>query len=217
MSKSLLGFLLLVGAAFAASDVCGVTAVDYRDPSDGYEWGRALGDTLTWRWAAGAASATLAVSNVVSGATSVIPVTRNADETEGSSAIPGVATGETLVDVTLRQDAGEPVTVRLKFGSPEAVYAAKTEKGFKRLDGERVFSWSDRWADAAAETASLTTTAGGTPRVCALPATGGFATLDAERDFGGATGAVSAALAFDGAVAWTADLYVPGGLLLLFR
>ena len=77
-----LTLLLLGGAAYA-------TPVLYRNPADGRTWQVVTdaAEPLVWQWAEGAVSATVTVSNVLSGAISETNVARG-ESRDGSYVLP---------------------------------------------------------------------------------------------------------------------------------
>lgn len=210
---------MLVKVPSAFADETSVEVASFRNPADQRTW-CVMPDAsapLVWRWAEGASSATLTVVDVVSGAQTSTVIGRTGEALDGSAALPDLGAGEHLVDVTLAQDVGTPVTARLKLGSPSEAYAANTERGFKTIKGARIYSWSDLWMDAPAASATLETLSGSTVLATrALPATGGFDVLR-DGDFAGNIRDIGARLSFDGEPAWLADLRISAGLLLLFR
>ena len=90
-----LALLLLGGAAHA-------TPVVYRNPADGRAWEVVMdaAEPLVWQWAEGAVSATVTVSNVLSGAKSETNVARG-ELLDGSYVLPQSGADEQLFDVTL--------------------------------------------------------------------------------------------------------------------
>ena len=147
-----LGLLLLAGAVSA-------TPVVYRNPADGRTWQIVMdaAEPLVWQWTDGAVSATVTVSNVLSGAVSETTVARGASP-DGSYALPQPGAGEQLFDVTLAQTDGTATvsaqTVRLKVGSAETVYVDANDAEYKALKEPRIYGWSDLWAEESAGAAS---------------------------------------------------------------
>ena len=212
--------LLLAGAASAMPVV-------YRNPADGRTWQVVTDATepLVWQWADGAVSATVTVSNVLSGATAATTVARG-ESRDGSYALPQSGAGEQLFDVTLVQtDGTAPVseqTVRLKVGSAETVYVDVNDAEYKALTDPRVYAWSDLWGEESAGAASATLATsvknGAAIGNWTLPATGGYGAMSVKETFGGKRGPVTAALAFDGTTYLTADLLAKAlGFSLIFR
>lgn len=209
------------GLAFALPAVA-TTAV-CRDPGDTRAWSVMIGGSapLAWCWAEGAVKATLTATSLVTGETVTAPeVVREGGAADGSCAVP--LSG--LVDVTLVQsDGSQPVdsrTVRLQIGPAEnSVSTAKAARSFRRLPGPRIYSWSDAWVGAAAETATLATAQSGAAIGSwgLLPATGGFGVLRPDVEFAGHFGKVTASLSFDDEVAYASELNVTAGLLLFLR
>jgi len=201
--------------------------VVYRNPADARAW-EVVTDAsapLVWQWADGAVSATLTVSNVLSGATSSDSVARGAAP-DGSCAIPSVEGGEQLLDVTLAQTDGSAVvaeqTVRLKVGGTPVVYADAAHKDFTSITEPRLYGWSDLWAEESegASSATLMTSVkdGAAIGAWTLPSTGGYGVMSVRNTFAGRFGWMTAALAFDGATRWTADVRtVNPGAILIFR
>ena len=225
MNKKLAIIGLLASAAMlvkipaAWADETSVEVASFRNPADLRTWCVMPDATapLVWRWAAGASSATLTVKDVVTGSERDIVVARSGEALDGSAALPDLGTGEHLVDVTLAQNVGTPVTARLKLGSPDTVCADRTESAFRTIKTARIYSWSDLWSDAPATTATLETLSGTTVLASKpLQAPGGFDVLR-DGDFAGNIRDIGARLSFDGEPAWLADLRISAGLLLLFR
>ena len=217
-----LALLLLGGTAYA-------TPVVYRNPADGRTWQVVTdaAEPLVWQWADGAVSATVTVSNVLSGATAAMTVARGGGEAaDGSFALPASGEGEQLLDVTLAQTDGTATvaeqTVRLKVGSSATVFVDEADKDFQSLTEPRVYAWSDLWAEESAGAASATLATsvrnGAAIGNWTLPATGGYGAMSVKETFGGKRGPVTAALAFDGTTYLTADLLAKAlGFSLIFR
>ena len=217
-----LALLLLGGTAYA-------TPVVYRNPADGRTWQVVTdaAEPLVWQWADGAVSATVTVSNVLSGATAATTVARGGGEAaDGSFALPASGEGEQLLDVTLAQTDGAATvaeqTVRLKVGSSATVFVDEADKDFQALTEPRVYAWSDLWAEESAGAASATLATsvrnGAAIGNWTLPATGGYGAMSVKETFGGKRGPVTAALAFDGTTYLTADLLAKAlGFSLIFR
>ena len=221
LKGTLLGFALLL------ADVGLATPVVYRNPEDGRAWEVVLdaAEPLVWQWAEGAVSATLTVSNVLSGSTSATTVARGASM-DGSYAIPSGGEGEQLLDVTLAQTDGSSTiatqTVRLKVGSATIVYVDANDKEFMSLTEPRIYGWSDLWAEesAGAASAAFATAVknGAAIGNWTLPATGGYGAMSVNETFGGKHGPVTAALTFDGMTYLTAELVAKGlGVYIIFR
>ena len=184
-------------------------------------------EPLVWQWAEGAVSATVTVSNVLSGATAATTVARGGGEAaDGSFALPASGEGEQLLDVTLAQTDGTATvaeqTVRLKVGSSETVFVDEADKDFQALTEPRVYAWSDLWAEESAGAASATLATsvknGAAIGNWTLPATGGYGAMSVKETFGGKRGPVTAALAFDGTTYLTADLLAKAlGFSIIFR
>ena len=217
-----LALLLLGGTAYA-------TPVVYRNPADGRTWQVVTdaAEPLVWQWADGAVSATVTVSNVLSGATAAMTVARGGGEAaDGSFALPASGEGEQLLDVTLAQTDGTATvseqTVRLKVGSSATVFVDEADKDFQSLTEPRVYAWSDLWAEESAGAASATLATsvknGAAIGNWTLPATGGYGAMSVKETFGGKRGPVTAALAFDGTTYLTADLLAKAlGFSIIFR
>ena len=217
-----LALLLLGGTAYA-------TPVVYRNPADGRTWQVVTdaAEPLVWQWADGAVSATVTVSNVLSGATAATTVARGGGEAaDGSFALPASGEGEQLLDVTLAQTDGTATvaeqTVRLKVGSSATVFVDAADKDFQSLTEPRVYAWSDLWAEESAGAASATLATsvknGAAIGNWTLPATGGYGAMSVKETFGGKRGPVTAALAFDGTTYLTADLLAKAlGFSIIFR
>ena len=215
-----LALLLLGGAAHA-------TPVVYRNPADGRAWEVVMdaAEPLVWQWSEGAVSATVTVSNVLSGAKSETNVARGGSQ-DGSYVLPQSGAGEQLFDVTLAQTDGTATvaeqTVRLKVGSSETVFVDEADKDFQSLTEPRVYAWSDLWAEESAGAASATLATsvknGAAIGNWTLPATGGYGAMSVKETFGGKRGPVTAALAFDGTTYLTADLLAKAlGFSIIFR
>lgn len=214
--------LLLCGAAYAAS-------VAYRNPADGRAWEVVLdaSEPLIWQWAEGAVSATVTVSNLLSGATATATAARGgAGVADGSFVLPLSGEGEQLLDVTLAQTDGTATvaeqTVRLKVGSSATVFVDAADKEFQSLTEPRVYGWSDLWSEESAGAASATLATsvknGAAIGNWTLPATGGYGAMSVKETFGGKRGPVTAALMFDGTAYLTAELLAKGlGFSLIFR
>ena len=212
--------LLLAGAASA-------TPVVYRDPADGRAWEVVMdaAEPLVWQWADGAVSATVTVSNVLSGAASETTVVRG-ESRDGSYALPQSGAGEQLFDVTLVQTDGSATvseqTVCLKVGSAETVYVDASDAEYKALKEPRIYGWSDLWSEESSGAASATLATavknGASIGNWALPATGGYGAMSVKETFGGKRGPVTAALAFDGVTSLTAELIAKGlGVYIILR
>ena len=215
-----LALLLLGGTAYAMPVV-------YRNPADGRAWEVVMdaAEPLVWQWAEGAVSATVTVSNVLSGAVSETTVARGASP-DGSYALPQSGTGEQLFDVTLAQTDGTATvseqTVRLKVGSAETVYVDANDAEFASLKEPRIYGWSDLWSEesAGAAPAALATAVknGASIGNWTLPATDGYGAMSVKETFGGKRGPVTAALAFDGVTSLTAELIAKGlGVYIILR
>ena len=215
-----LALLLLGGAAHA-------TPVVYRNPADGRAWEVVTdaAEPLVWQWAEGAVSATVTVSNVLSGATSEANVARGGSR-DGSYVLPQSGADEQLFDVTLAQTDGSATvseqTVRLKVGSTTTVYVDANDTEFSSLTEPRIYGWSDLWSEesAGAASAALATAVknGAAIGNWTLPATGGYGAMSVKETFGGKHGPVTAALAFDGTTFWMAELIAKGlGFSIIFR
>ena len=78
--------IALMGMTLAVlAEVACALPVVYRNPSDGRAWEVApdASEPLVWQWAEGAVSATVTVSNVLSGATAATTVARGGGEAAG--------------------------------------------------------------------------------------------------------------------------------------
>ncbi len=215
-----LALALLHGAASA-------TPVVYRDPTDGRAWEVVMdaAEPLVWQWADGAVSATVTVSNVLSGATSETNVARG-ESRDGSYVLPQSGADEQLFDVTLAQTDGSATvseqTVRLKVGSAATVYVDANDAEFTSLTDPRIYGWSDLWAEESAGAASATLATavknGAAIGNWTLSATGGYGAMSVKETFGGKRGPVTAELAFDGTTFLTAALSAKGlGVHIIFR
>ena len=220
--------IALMGMTLAAlAEVACALPVVYRNPADGRAWEVVLDATapLVWQWADDAVSATVTVSNVLSGAVAATTVARG-DSQDGSCALPASGEGEQLLDVTLAQADGTATvaeqTVRLKVGSSATVFVDTADKEFQSLTEPRVYAWSDLWAEESAGAASATLATsvknGAAIGNWTLPATGGYGAMSVKETFGGKRGPVTAALAFDGTTYLTAELSAKGlGLYIIYR
>ena len=215
-----LALLLLGGIAHA-------TPVVYRNPADGRAWEVVLdaAEPLVWQWDEGAVSATVTVSNALSGAISEASVARGGSP-DGSYVLPQSGAGEQLFDVTLAQTDGSAIvseqTVRLKVGSAATVYADANDAEYTSLTEPRIYGWSDLWAEESAGAASATLATavknGAAIGNWTLPATGGYGAMSVKETFGGKRGPVTAELAFDGTTYLTAELIAKGlGVCIIFR
>ena len=222
--------IALMGMTLAVlAEVACALPVVYRNPADGRAWQVVTdaSEPLVWQWVEGAVSATVTVSNVLSGATSEANVARGGGEAvDGSCALPASGEGEQLLDVTLAQTDGTATvaeqTVRLKVGSSETVFVDEADKDFQSLTEPRVYAWSDLWAEESAGAASATLATsvrnGAAIGNWTLPATGGYGAMSVKETFGGQRGPVTAALAFDGTTFWMAELIAKGlGFSIIFR
>ena len=222
--------IALMGMTLAVlAEVACALPVVYRNPADGRAWQVVTdaSEPLVWQWVEGAVSATVTVSNVLSGATSEANVARGGGEAvDGSCALPASGEGEQLLDVTLAQTDGTATvaeqTVRLKVGSSETVFVDEADKDFQSLTEPRVYAWSDLWAEESAGAASATLATsvknGAAIGNWTLPATGGYGAMSVKETFGGKRGPVTAALAFDGTTFWMAELIAKGlGFSIIFR
>ena len=216
-----LGLALLLGGTASA------TSVVYRSPADGRTWQVVTdaAEPLVWQWADGAVSATVTVSNVLSGAASETTVARGASP-DGSYALPQSGAGEQLFDVTLAQTDGTATvseqTVRLKVGSAATVYVDASDAEFTSLTEPRIFGWSDLWSEESSGAASATLATavknGASIGNWTLPATGGYGAMSVKETFGGKRGPVTAELAFDGTTYLTAALIAKAlGFSIIFR
>ena len=220
--------IALMGMTLAVlAEVACALPVVYRNPADGRAWEVVLdaSEPLVWQWADDAVSATVTVSNVLSGATSEANVARDASQ-DGSYVLPQSGAGEQLFDVTLAQTDGTATvaeqTVRLKVGSSATVFVEAADKDFQSLTEPRVFAWSDLWAEesmgAASATLATSVKNGAAIGNWTLPATGGYGAMSVKETFGGKRGPVTAALAFDGTTYWTAELLAKAlGFSVIFR
>ncbi|MBQ6010903.1 MAG: hypothetical protein IJL17_20405 [Kiritimatiellae bacterium] len=218
---------MLFALLFATHAVA--TPVVYRNPADGRAWEVALdaAEPLVWQWADGAVSATVTVSNVLSGATSATTVARGGGAAaDGSCALPASGEAEQLLDVTLAQTDGTATvaeqTVRLKVGSSATVFVDEADKDFQAITEPRVYAWSDLWAEesmgAASATLATSVKNGAAIGNWTLPATGGYGAMSVKETFGGKRGPVTAALAFDGTTYLTAYLLAKAlGFSIIFR
>jgi hypothetical protein len=218
--------LMGITLVMLAEVTCALPVV-YRNPADGRAWEVVpdASEPLVWQWADGAVSATVTVSNVLSGATSEANVARDTSQ-DGSCVLPQSGAGEQLFDVTLAQTDGTATvaeqTVRLKVGSSVTVFVDEADKDFQSLTEPRVYAWSDLWAEESAGAASATLATsvknGAAIGNWTLPATGGYGAMGVKETFGGKRGPVTAALAFDGTTYLTADLLAKAlGFSIIFR
>ena len=220
--------LMGISLVLLAEVACALPVV-YRNQADARAWEVVTdaSEPLVWQWADGAVSATVTVSNVLSGATSEANVARGGGEAvDGSCALPASGEGEQLLDVTLAQTDGAATvaeqTVRLKVGSSATVFVDEADKDFQALAEPRVYAWSDLWAEESAGAASATLATsvknGAAIGNWTLPATGGYGAMSVKETFGGKRGPVTAALAFDGTTYLTADLLAKAlGFSIIFR
>jgi len=94
--------------------VSSVSAVTIRSKSDMRLWETAtdFSAPLSWPWAEGARSATIALSNRLTRAVSTVSVRRGDGETRGIYDRPAPQSGETLLDVTLVQMSNDGIAVQ---------------------------------------------------------------------------------------------------------
>jgi hypothetical protein len=219
--------LVLALASALLGGAASATPVVYRNPADGRTWQVVTDATepLVWQWAEGAVSATVTVSNVLSGATSATSVARG-ESRDGSHLLPQPGADEQLFDVTLAQTDGSATvseqTVRLKVGSASTVCVDANDAEFTSLTDPRIYGWSDLWAEESAGAASATLATsvrnGAAIGNWTLPATGGYGAMSVKETFGGKRGPVTAELAFDGTTFWMAELIAKGlGFSIIFR
>ena len=195
---------VLVLALALLGGVVSATPVTYRNPEDGRVWQVVTdaAEPLVWQWAEGAVSATVTVSNVLSGTSSETNVA-SGESLDGSYVLPQSGADEQLFDVTLAQTDGSATvseqTVRLKVGSAATVYVDANDKEFTSLTDPRIYGWSDLWAEESAGAASATLATavrnGAAIGTWTLPATGGYGAMSVKETFGGKRGPVTAALA----------------------
>ena len=161
---------------------------------------------LEWRWAAGAASATVTVTNALFGTVEgPTAVARVANAKYGSVAMPNPArradTGEGLVDVVLAQLDGDGnelsvETARLAFlpGSAGGAFGVNEKTA---MASPRVVPYDAAWTNASVLSVGYALTpAGGTPGSVPLAGTSGYFPLAAvdgtvELDFDGTAYAVA--------------------------
>ena len=218
------GCLILVCSTMMAR------AVDLRSPADGRAWGILLqaDENLHWRWAEGASTATLSVSNLLTGVTAVSEPVVRGESPDGTCAIPATGTDTArLVDVTLTQSNGEADvetrTARLRIGpSSSDVMTDASHKSFREIRDPQPFAWSDVWAGPDAETATLAVAAedGSAIGSWALPSASGWSVIRPKVELGSRPGKPTLSVRFDAETeaALSAELwYLNLGTMLLFR
>ena len=219
-----LGCLLLICFSMMA------TAVDLRSPADGRAWGILLqsDENLQWRWAEGATTATLSVSNLLTGVTAVSEPVVRGGSLDGACVIPATGTDTArLIDVTLVQSNGETDvetrTARLRIGpSSSDVMTDASHKSFREIREPRPFAWSDVWAGLDAETATLDVAAedGTAIGTWTLPSASGWSVVRPKVELGSRHGKPTLLVRFDAETeaALTAELwYLNLGTMLRFR
>ena len=174
---------------------------------------------LEWRWADGAVSATVTVTNALFGTVDApIVVTRTANAKYGSVAMPNPArsgdTGEGLADVVLVQlDSGDNVLssecARLAF-LPGADGGAFTVNAQQSMGSPRVVPYDAAWTNVAVSAVACTFTPdGGVAQGIPLAGLGGYF------PFAPADGTLS--LLFDGDAYAEAQTRIRRGIMLIVR
>ncbi len=201
--------------------------VVYRNVVDARSWA-VLADPdeeLSWAWEKGAVSATLTASNLVTGACASEEVVRGSSP-DGACAIPLDVEGRQLIDVTIVQSNGSSGVstnrALLAVGNDATLCLDATSDEFVRLDGPRIYSWSDLWDEGSsgASSAVLSTSVTGGSLIGSwnLPATSGFSTMSPKNPFARASRTVTASVAFDETTYLTANLRLSFlGVLIMFR
>lgn len=176
---------------------------------------------LTWRWEDSATSATLTVSNLLSGAkASAVEIERVDGAVNGTYALDypagAVSCGEALYDVVLAQlDEGGTVldsqTARLAYlpGS----FPVVAERRLGRMESARIAAYDSAWTDTTADAASASytfTPTGDSADTKVLPSVSGYFAVGCR--------AGHLALGFDALLAvWEADLELKPGMRLIVR
>lgn len=181
--------ILLNAIALAALSVVAASAVaeTIRTKSDLRIWQTAMhpDDPLSWPWEKGADSATVSLSNRLTGAVSQYAVEKSGDELRGVCPLPALAVGaEAFYAATLTLFAG---------GSEVARYAAdiayvngvagrafdvqdSAGRGWGRVRGARLSTYDAAWLDETTNAVSVTiATDGGAGE--SLPGTSGYLVL----------------------------------------
>lgn len=193
-------------------------------PENGRLWQTVFSpeDPLEWRWEQESASATVTVSNLVTGVVSVsAPVVRSAGARNGSYAMPsldGADNGEALVDVVLEQKDGDSAV--LATSRARLAFLPGTDGGTFDLDlrdkpkgdGVRVVAFDGCWVNDQPSTSAEASFVAGEnpPEVWALEGGSGYFPL-AVKD-----GLLS--VSFPGqANALSGPVYLTTGFIMLFK
>ena len=217
MKNILMTGLSVAGLMLAfSSEATIVRAVD-----DGRIW-QTVFDTsapLEWRWADGAVSAQVTVSNLLRKTVATVTVPKAENVKYGSYVLDYAAgahdSGEALYDVVLVQRNGSECAVETQIARlaalPESFTVAKSSS-LAKVKGRRTVAYDAAWSDdtAGATSAYLAfESAKGEAIEVDLAGTGGY--FPSPKENGTLT------LGFDSKPVWTGNVLLVGGLLLLFR
>ena len=214
MKSILTGIFAAVSAAAVGATIL--------PPSDARVWQTVFDPSqpLAWRWETGAASATLTISNLLTGTeVATAAVGRAEGEPYGSYALNPAAGaspfGETLYDVVLRQlDASDAVldveTARLAYLPGN--FAVVKDRHLGILDSPRIAAYDSGWTNVTAHATSAFytfTPRGGSAATVELAGASGYFAVRK-------TGQLS--LGFDELSAvWTADIASRRGSAIILR
>lgn len=215
----------LTALCFSAQAESLARAVTIRSMDDLRLWQTAmnLGEPLKWPWIDGSDSATLSISNRLTGAASSTTVAKAGNELYGSHYIaPPPAGQEALYSVELVLRAGESEVARYSAcvahangaaGRPITVRSAGRRE-WKRFRAPSLATYVADWSKATTNSATLTVSAGQAHATTALPGSSGYTVISSA-----APGPCRFDLGFDGAVSvWSADLEkFDGGAVILFQ
>ena len=214
----------LTALCFSAQAASLARAVTIRSMDALRVWQTAMdpGEPLKWPWLDDSDSATLLISNRLTGATSSATVAKAGSELYGSYAMTQPAAGqEALYSVELVLRAGESEVARRSAciahangvaGRPITVRVAGRRE-WKRFRAPSLATYDADWS-MATNSATLTATAGRSQATTALPGASGYTVISSA-----AAGPCRFDLGFDGAIsAWSADLEsFEGGVVIVFQ
>lgn len=199
-----------------SSEATIVRAVD-----DGRTWQTVfdMSAPLEWRWADGAVSAQVTVSNLLRKTVATATVTKAENAKYGSYVLDYTAgahdSGEALYDVVLVQRDGSECAVETQTARlaalPESFTVAKSSL-LAKVKGRRTVAYDAAWSDDTAGTTGAYLAfkpAKGEAIEVDLAGTGGY--FPSPKENGTLT------LGFDSKPVWTGNVLLVGGLLLLFR
>jgi len=215
----------LTALCFLAQAASLAHAVTIRSMDDLRIWQTAMnpGEPLKWPWINDSDSATLSISNLLTGAASSTTVAKAGSELYGSHYIAPPPVGQEALysfELVLRAGgsevarysacvahangaAGRPITVRR---------AGKRE--WKRFRAPSLTTYDADWSQATTNSATLTVSAGQAQATTALPGSSGYTVISSA-----SPGACRFDLGFDNAIsAWSADLEsFEGGVVIVFQ